>query len=72
MKQLLLVALTLVGAFCTLGVDLSTLPTVESLKCLRSSGHTFLIGRAWRSYASFDPNIVHTISNAIEAGYSES
>jgi hypothetical protein len=71
-KKFLIVALVVVGAFCTLGVDLSTLPSVESLKCLRSSGHTFLIGRAWRSYATFDPNIVQTLKNGIEAGFSES
>lgn len=58
------------GAFSTLGVDLSTVPSVESLKCLRQSGHTFLIGRAYRSYASFDPNIIQTIANTQLAGYS--
>lgn len=71
-KQTFLSALLVIGVFTTLGVDLSTLPSVDSLKCLRSSGHTFLIGRAWRSYGAFDPNIVQTLANGITAGYSES
>lgn len=71
MKTFLIMALLLAGALCALGVDLSTLPSVDSLKCFRSEGRTFLIGRAWRSYASFDPNIVHTLSNALEAGFKE-
>jgi hypothetical protein len=36
MKKLLLGAFVLVSVSCILGVDLSTVPSVESLKCFRT------------------------------------
>lgn len=59
-------------AMCTLGIDLSTLTSVDSFKCFRNEGRTFVIARAWRSYASFDTNVLQTISNAQLAGFKES
>jgi hypothetical protein len=71
MKKLLLGAFVLVSVSCILGVDLSTVPSVESLKCFRSQQHTFLIGRGYRSYGAFDSNIHQTLKNSLEAGFSQ-
>lgn len=65
MIKLILFSVFLVAASCTLGFDLSTLTSVDSFKCLRhTENRTFFSVRAWRSYASFDPNSLQTIKNA--------
>ncbi len=65
MKQILVTAAILAVAMCTLGIDLSTLTSVDSFKCFRNEGRTFVIARAWRSYAAFDTNVIQTISHAL-------
>ena len=53
----------------TLGVDLSTLTTSTAFKCLKNSGYEFVIVRGYQSYGQPDPNAIHTIANAREAGF---
>ena len=55
-----------------LGVDVSSTPPIDALKCLRDEGRTFIIGRAWKSYGAFDSNVLQTIKNSEAAGFSQS
>ncbi len=43
-------------AAATLGVDVSQPVSTSSAKCLVSSGYTFAVVRAWKSYGAFDTN----------------
>lgn len=36
MRKLILAAFIIVAVSCTLGVDLSTVPSIDSLKCFRT------------------------------------
>lgn len=56
-------------AMASFGVDMSTLTTLDNLKCLRSNYSTnFLAMRAYRSYGAIDPNAKAMIKLAKEAG----
>ena len=49
MKAIILSTIVVLGVYsATLGFDLSTVPTVAALKCLKQSNHTFMVARAWR------------------------
>lgn len=64
---MLLLLLTI--ALCSFGVDMSTLTTLENLKCMRSQYKTnFLVMRAYRSYGAIDPNAKAMVKLALDAG----
>jgi hypothetical protein len=46
---------------CRLGIDLSTLASVDSFKCFLNSKYDFLNVRAWHSYGGLDINAETTI-----------
>jgi hypothetical protein len=71
MRKLILAAFVIVAVSCTLGVDLSTVPSIDSLKCFRTQQHTFLVGRGYKSYGAFDTNIHQTLTNALQAGFNQ-
>ena len=64
----IILCLFLIATPSELGVDLSTLTSTDSFKCLLKN-YTFLNVRAWRSYGAFDSNSVQTLINAKGAGY---
>ena len=53
----------------TNGIDVSTLVYPEDFECLKNQGYEFLIVRGYRSVGSPDPNAIHTIANARQAGF---
>lgn len=71
MKSILFISLLLTVGYSILGFDISTTPSVETLKCLREDGRTFIIARAWRSFGAFDANVLQTINNSLAAGFSQ-
>ena len=67
---LLAVLGALVGSSAaTLGIDVSSFVSVDEFKCLKNAGYEFLIVRAYQSLGRPDPNAVHTLANAHEAGF---
>lgn len=56
------------AASATLGVDVSTLVSTGSFTCLKNSGYSFAIVRAWRSNGQLDGNAVQNVNNANAAG----
>ena len=53
----------------TIGLDVSTLVYPKDFECLKNAGYEFLIVRGYRSYGSPDPDAIHTIANARQAGF---
>lgn len=53
----------------TLGVDVSTLTYPTAFKCLKNAGYEFVIVRGYQSLGHPDPEAIHTIANAREAGF---
>ena len=53
----------------TKGIDVSTLVYPDTFKCLKEQGYEFLIVRGYRSLGSPDPDAIHTIANAFQAGF---
>ena len=53
----------------TKGLDVSTLVYPKDFECLKNAGYGFLIVRGYRSYGSPDPEAIHTIANARQAGF---
>lgn len=53
----------------TKGIDVSTLVYPKDFECLKNEGYEFLIVRGYRSYGAPDPNAIHTIANARQAGF---
>ena len=53
----------------TKGIDLSTLVYSSGFKCLKDDGYEFLIVRGYRSTGEPDPDAIHTIANARDAGF---
>lgn len=51
------------------GIDVSTLVYPKDFECLKNAKYEFLIVRGYRSYGSPDPDAIHTIANAREAGF---
>ena len=51
------------------GIDVSSLVYPKDFECLKNQGYDFLIVRGYRSVGSPDPNAIHTIANAREAGF---
>ena len=69
-KMKWIISLFLVACvLCSFGVDMSTLTTLDNLKCLRQQySVNFLVMRAYRSYGSIDPNAKAMIQLARDAG----
>lgn len=57
------------SADATKGLDVSTLVYPKDFECLKDAGYEFLIVRGYRSYGSPDPDAIHTIANARQAGF---
>ena len=59
--KILILALTLALSInyvaCVLGVDVSSLLSVDTWKCIHNSGYTFAIPRGWCSYGGMDANV---------------
>ena len=53
----------------TKGVDVSSLVYSTGFKCLKDDGYDFLIVRGYRSTGEPDPDAIHTIANARDAGF---
>lgn len=53
----------------TQGIDVSTLVYPNTFECLKNNGYEFLIVRGYRSVGSPDPDAIHTIANARQAGF---
>ena len=53
----------------TKGIDLSTLVYSNDFKCLKDDGYEFVIVRGYRSTGEPDPDAIHTIANARDAGF---
>ena len=53
----------------TKGVDVSTLVYSNDFKCLKDDGYDFVIVRGYRSTGEPDPEAIHTIANARDAGF---
>ena len=53
----------------TEGIDVSTLVYPKDFECLKNDGYDFLIVRGYRSLGSPDPDAIHTIANARQAGF---
>ena len=53
----------------TKGIDVSTLVSSSDFKCIKGNGYDFLIVRGYRSTGEPDPNAIHTIANARDAGF---
>ena len=66
---LLLVTSSWKSIDATMGIDVSTLVYPKDFECLKNAGYEFLIVRGYRSIGSPDPNAIHTIANAREAGF---
>ena len=56
-------------SYATKGIDVSTLVYSSDFKCLKEQGYDFLIVRGYRSTGEPDPDAIHTIANAREAGF---
>ena len=65
--MILLLSLHLSDA--TKGIDVSSLVYSTGFKCLKEDGYDFLIVRGYRSTGEPDPNAIHTIANARDAGF---
>jgi hypothetical protein len=66
---LLLVLSSWYSADATKGLDVSTLVDPKDFDCLKDAGYEFLIVRGYRSLGSPDPDAIHTIANARQAGF---
>lgn len=67
--KLLLPLLLISICFCSFGIDMSTLTTLENLKCLRNQySANFLITRAYKSFGAVDTNAKSMIRLARQAG----
>lgn len=64
MFKILIASILIIKTLSTLGVDLSTLASVDSFKCLLNSNRTFFVARSWHSYGGFDINVPKTLENA--------
>ena len=51
------------------GIDVSSLVYPKDFECLKDQGYEFLIVRGYRSVGSPDPDAIHTIANARQAGF---
>ena len=71
MKSILFTALSLAFASsqAILGIDYSTPLSLSTHQCLRKSGFSFAIPRAWKSFGAFDANSLDNIKNARLAGF---
>ena len=71
MKQIyaILISMTLIySANSVLGVDVSQLFSTSTYQCIKSSGYSFAIIRAFRSYGAVDPEAKQGLTNAKNAG----
>ena len=68
LRIVLQLALAIIPALATLGVDVSTLIPVSAFTCLKNSGHTFAVVRGYQSNGQVDANVVSNIKNARSAG----
>ena len=66
---LLLATASLQFTEATKGIDVSTLVYPKDFQCLKNDGYEFLIVRGYRSLGSPDPDAIHTIANARQAGF---
>ncbi|EGC33318.1 hypothetical protein DICPUDRAFT_154665 [Dictyostelium purpureum] len=73
MKVILLLCILalLKAANAANGVDVSSLVSTSSFKCLNTNGYEFAVVRCFRSTGTVDPNCAASVANALGAGMSK-
>lgn len=71
MRTIILVAALFLGvAFATKGLDIANAMDADTASCLYDDGYKFMIVRCWHSTGKVDTNVVASVQNAWDAGFS--